>query len=344
MNTTKYALEEWEKLYNLMDDISELKPWEWMDESDLFGVKNPHRDEIGFISVMGQLGEHYAIGVYMGEKGLDGFWFMQENGPELSPEVLLQVPQLQASFEDRDYLSSPDREIIRKLGRIYRGQSAWPLFRSYRPGFMPWHLEDDERKFMLHLLEQTLDVAPRYRDNPDLLDSLDFDEYLVRIPSSKSGKTGWHDHRMEIVPNWPSPDSAELKPETIKRWNILPPGSGSIEVDVFIYPSAIQDKNQRPYFPHVLLMVEATNGLVVSNDLLTPLPSQEAMWESVAQKVVDGLIKLKIRPHRLQVSSELLEHLLVPVLKDINVKVEYRKNLPGIKEARESLLNFAGGK
>ena len=41
------------------------------------------------------------------------------------------------SFEDRDALQEEDLAVIRGLGLSFRGRQAWPLFRSYRPGYLP---------------------------------------------------------------------------------------------------------------------------------------------------------------------------------------------------------------
>ena len=56
--------EESKKLYEMADRLKELAPWEWMDESQIFGVKNPETGEIGFVSIMGMAGEHFAVSVY----------------------------------------------------------------------------------------------------------------------------------------------------------------------------------------------------------------------------------------------------------------------------------------
>ena len=58
--------------------------------------------------------------------------------------MFLGVPQLQASFEDRSELHDKDRQVIKDLGLKFRGRQTWPLFRSYRAGFVPWHLDADE--------------------------------------------------------------------------------------------------------------------------------------------------------------------------------------------------------
>lgn len=72
MNGT--ALEVWSRLYQAAIRVKELAPWEWMQETDVFAVQRSGTDELGFVSVIGLLGEHYAVAVYRGTEGLYGFW------------------------------------------------------------------------------------------------------------------------------------------------------------------------------------------------------------------------------------------------------------------------------
>jgi len=147
------SLEQWKRLYELMGKIRELAPWEYMYEHNIFGVQFPEKGNLGFVSVMGNLGEHFAVAVYMGKKGFEGFLNMQRMGYRLAPDIVLQVPQLQASFEDREMITPEDRKIIKQLGLKFRGEKAWPQFRSYRPGCFPWYLEKEEAQLLIHGLE-----------------------------------------------------------------------------------------------------------------------------------------------------------------------------------------------
>ena len=65
-----------------------------MHEDDILGVQIPGTGEFGFVSVMGNLGEHFAVAICEGQKGLSGFWDMQEMGKQLTPEFVLQIPQM----------------------------------------------------------------------------------------------------------------------------------------------------------------------------------------------------------------------------------------------------------
>lgn len=173
---------EWRELYDAAARVKELAPWEWMTEADVFGVQNPETGEPGFVSVMVMLGEHYAVSLYLDSEGIHGFLDLQMMGPFADPEGLLQIPQLQASFEDREQLDKRDRAVIKELGLKFRGRNAWPMFRSYRPSFFPWFLETWEVRFLSCALDQLADVVPRFGENSSLLEPSGGDRYLLRAP------------------------------------------------------------------------------------------------------------------------------------------------------------------
>src|SRR5207237_10146788 len=125
--------------YDLAVQVRELAPWEWMMESDVFGVEMPETRETIFVSVMGALGKYFAVAVYPHADAVRAFWAL-ENDDEAQPERILEISQIHASFEDARHLESEDRRVLKRLGLSFRGKS-WPIFRSYSPGFAPWFLE-----------------------------------------------------------------------------------------------------------------------------------------------------------------------------------------------------------
>jgi hypothetical protein len=337
------ANEQWRRLYEAAVGVKELAPWEWMTETDVFGVRDPETEEIGFVSVMGMLGEHFGVSLYPNPRALYDFWALEETGPEINPDALLEIPQFQVSFEDRDQLENRDRKVSKELGFKFRGRKEWPMFRSYRPGFFPWFLEAEEARSLAEALDQLLEVAPRVREDRSLL-TPDDESYLVRVAHQKSGTRVWEDTVMEVPPPEPVSIQIEMDPAALESLESLPQSSHEFEMDLFMFPTPIQgEKGARPVFPYMLLTVDAESGMVLGTELLEPVPSLEAMWGSVPLAVARQLSGLGLRPEQITVGSELLFGLLRPLAESSRFELERSPFLPALHEAREALFEAFGG-
>lgn len=336
--------DEWRRLYAAAARVKSLAPWDWMEEMDVFGVQSPETGEMGFVSVMGLLGEHFAVAVYLGAKGLHGFLDLEADHLEASPYSLFEIPQLQASFEDRDALEKEDREVIKSLGLKFRGGSAWPMFRSIRPGFHPWFVEGWEARLLTCAIEQTLDVAPRFQEDPDLLDT-PAGEFLVRIPVKAEVGVGWEDRVVAVPSPERAPVEAVVDDLTRKRLEGLPRGDQKLEMDVFMLPEACQEGKGRPFFPYCLMVVDSRSGMILFHDMVPPLPSLEDMWHAVPIKIADCLAKIGVIPAEVRVCSAEVFDLLKPLSGVFGFKLKRVKGLKALGAAREILTDFmmAGG-
>lgn len=333
------TLDAWRRLYEAMNRIKEMAPWEWMEETDIFGVQSQEGDEPGFVSVMGMAGEHFAVAVYLGARGLYGFWDLQDLGPSISPETMLEVPQLQASFENRDYLQKEDRQVINDLGLKFRGQQAWPMFRSYRPGFYPWFLEAEEARLLIDALEQTLDVAPRLKGNPSLLVPPGDETYFVRAMGRKGD---WEDRAVQVPMPEPPTLAMQMDMEALDELNGLPLSQYGVEVDFFMMPTPVQErKDDRPAFPYLLLVV-GEDDYVLGSEMLIPSPTLEAMWEQIPMTLVQQLAQAGVLPQNVRVRSDLLLQLIRPLADELSFYLKQSKRLPHLDAAREFMSGYMG--
>ncbi len=339
---TEPDIREWRRLYEASVRVKEISPWKWMTEADVFGVQNPETGELGFVSVMGMLGEHYAVSLYLGSEGIHGFLSLQELGPFADPEDLIQIPQLQASLEDREQLEKRDREVIKELGLKFRGRNAWPWFRSYRTSFFPWFLESGEASFLTVALEQLADVAPRFREDSSLLEPFDGEGYLLRAPRREGEMLLWEDASTGIPPLDAPPIEVEMEVSKLEALGRLPRSGVRLEVDFFMIPAPVQDEGDRPYFPHMLLTVDTVSGMILGSELLKPFPSQESMWGSVPEGLADQLSGVGLLPEKVSVDSDLLFQLLEPLASEAGFALELSPSLPGLDAVREDLLQAFG--
>lgn len=332
------TLDDWRTLYDLMAQIKELAPWDWMEELDIFGVQIPETGELGFVSVMGTMGEHFAIAVYQGAKGLGGFWNMQAQGPKLKPEIVLQVPQLQASFEDRDLIAKEDRDVMKTLGLKYRGSNAWPQFRSYRPGCYPWFIEKQEAGMLICALEQVLQVTPLFKKNPNLFKPTNTPhDYLVRVKNN----SGWEDSVKHITFREEKTFDILMNDEALEHLRTLMPGKLTLEIDLYMMDEPVQEKrNERPFFPFMFMMAEPESGMIVGVDMLTPLPSLESMWSEIPAMVVEKLANDLLPPREILVKDDMLYLLLQPVAQELGFSLKKQSSLKTINRAKRELQRF----
>lgn len=332
------TIEMWQRLYDLAERIRDLRPWTEMVESEIFGVGDPESDQVGFVSIMGQRGEHLSVAVYKGAPGLAGFCRMLEDESS-GPEEILDTPHLQVSFEDSTLVASEDRRVMSALGRRYRGRQAWPLFRSYRPGYLPWLIDADEARLLEVVLGQVLEFAPRVIEGEiDIVHDLSFGtplQWLVRRARREADGLVWESVWEEVdLPerDWIAPEIDEV---TLARMARFPVRDIVIEVTFEPAPFVVHEPGQRPYAPRTLLVVDAASGFVLGHDVAMPETPIELAVAGTAQQVADILARYEVLPRALCVRRAVLADVLYDGFAPIDLDVHLVDALPATQEAMD---------
>ncbi len=329
-------LDDWRRVYEAAGRVQAMEPWRFMEEIDIFGVQDPASDRFAFASVMGMLGEHFAIAVYIGAEGLYAFWDIQETDLNACPEGVIEPRQLQLSFEDRALLTERDHEWIKKLGLRFRGRNSWPMFRSYRPAFVPSHLDASELRLLNVVLDQILEVAPRFEADPGLFDTADPETYFLRVPTRRGDGIEWKDAHTKIRP----PDrNVRIAPydEVLKACRGLKAAEEDVELDVFWLPTAIHE-GSRPFYPYTLLVVGAESGAVVGFRMLKVESSFEDMWGEVPRNLLELFVETKRVPRTIYVRSPRVDRLVAPLGREIRTTITLVDELPGVDTAKDALI------
>jgi len=337
------SLQEWADLFDAAIAFKQLKCWEWMDDSHVFGVQNPETSEIGYCCVMGQLGEVLALNVYPGSSGLASYRQMHELARHGSPESALGHHALlntqrcfMASYEDRSELHEKDLRLIRSLGLKFRGKKAWPMFQSYRPGYLPWFLTPPEGRFLTVALQQAIQVAEQTRVNPLLLGALHDEHKKVLVRKLEAGiwKDVW-----EYLPEYEMPPIVpiinDLRLAQLKKANF--PRKGTWTTDCIALPMPIQE-GTRPYFPYGFPVLNS-EGILLGMDLLKPGEIESALPHTF----MDLLEKVKCLPQSLLVGSEQALALLEPIARPLNVPIQRVESLPALECFLQGMEEFLGG-
>lgn len=335
--------EEWRRLYDAALAFRDAAPWDWMTEDDLFGIHDPETGVTYYACIMGRLGELRALALYEGTEGLAGYWQIRLGPPDDPLEALALQRCLMASFEDREALDSLDRDVMKHLGVKVRGRGAWPLFRSYLPGYAPWFVTGPQARSLAAGLEQALLVARRSQEDPNLLsppespDSL----YFVRLPAEEGE---WRDARerpaplsaSEVVVAEVSVDLGRLQ----RLQETLPKTRGVLEMDYFLSPAGVRGEDGgRPFFPAVILAVDQKSGMI-----LTTHPSEPgAVAQNLGEQFLMVVENLQMLPAQVQVSREDVQAFLEPFAAPLGVRVVRARRLKALEAAREEMAMFLGG-
>jgi hypothetical protein len=348
-------------LCNLAAEIKALSPWQWMQETDVFGVEDPETGEIGFVSVMGNVGEYEAVAVYPGAEGIYGFLDFQTD-PSASPDRLLEIPQVQVSFSESKFLEKRDRELLKSSGLKFT--RLRPLFRSYRPGFLPWFITLNEARLLIHALSQTLEMTKRFASEPVIFPTdgdAETELFLVRVPrkenasrkedtshregtefptpSSSSGLV-WEDQIKRISRPARPPIETSIEWVLLRDLKSIPLSATQLEADLFIGPGRIGKPQERPLALYMLMLADRHSGYIVGFEALTAEHSLKTMYAGVPEKVARLLWQGKVLPKQIIVRSDLLLELLAPLEKELKLQLRQANELPAIEEAAAAMAQF----
>ena len=334
------SLQEWRSLYRAALEFRDIESWNWMLDSDVFGVQNPETSEIGYCCVMGKAGQMFGMAVYLGTEGLYTYLMMQSGEmPTYIIDALMLQKCLMVSYEDREVLQKRDLEVIKRLGLKLRGRNSWPLFRSYLPGYHPWYLTKDETRYLTLALEQAREVALRFRENPDMLISPKKGYYFVRVAEKKRGGLEWKDQWLKPQPlkeeKAPPEPVDEIRLHKLKK---ISSPEGVWEMDFFYHPVGVQEKGGRPYYPYVILCSDHYSGFIINVHLAKPWEYRSVFPE----QFIRVMETLKALPGEVLVAKEELFDLLEPITSRLGINLRLVERLAAVESARASMYQLFG--
>jgi hypothetical protein len=335
------ALDTWRRLYELATAVRAMEPWQWMEETDIFGVKDAGNEDALFVSVMGFLGEYHAVAVYPGARAVNEFWHMQE-APDRDAvaDTLSAMHYVHAAFGKKSGLEPEEKRRIAELGLTFKGATGWPRFLSFRPGWFPWVVDAREARWLVVALEQLLDVAPRVQKDRRLLGRGGPDHrYLTRVRPADRPQAGWEDTHEPCQP--PATTVHVTVPNTqLDALRAMKPDGATVELDVFPSYMPVRERDERPRLPFMMLAVESTSGFVLGFELLMVEGAIEDMWAQVPAKFLEVMNRNRIRPAAVAMRTPRLFTVMEGMCKDLQIEIRPDPELAALSDARQSLMAF----
>jgi hypothetical protein len=338
----RHSDQEAQELLELAIRVKQLAPWQWMEETDLVGIESPETGEIGFISVMGSVGEYEAVALYLDAEGFYGFLDFVED-ETATADRLLETPHLQAAFSERKYLEKWDRDLIRQLGMKVARSQASPIFRSYRPGYLPWFVTLPEARFLIHALSQIIGIATRLRDGVQPFNPtgrIDQGGYLMRVSRKAESGLIWEDQVWQIPRPKAEPVRALVDSVVFEQLKRIPQSQHQLEADFLLAPGRIGAPGERPLAPYMLMVADSESRFILGCDVMAAGTSLAATRASLPNCFAKILLQNRISPRRVVVRSEWLRNLLKTLTQSLNIELIQSGDLPSIDEAASSMREW----
>lgn len=170
----------------------EIELWKTLRDSDLFAVRLS-TGEIGYCSVMGNAGEHFALGLYIGDSGFSTYLktISMANMEAIEMhEASIAFDCINCDFANANDMTPQNKKIIKAYvtshGVKVRRPKGWPDIVRYSPYKMPWGItKEEDAQAITEALEASAHVA-------EMLETHGFEELGFELcstyPTEKGGK------------------------------------------------------------------------------------------------------------------------------------------------------------
>lgn len=339
-----------ERLYSLAFAVRKTKLWKTLYDNELFAVSMSN-GEIGYCSVMGALGEHLALALYIGSEGLDSYRLFQEaNYMEMNvlktQEFMLSQVCLQCSFESKEELSSKELDAVRKYAAKYqialRGANAFPQFMRYQAAHYPWPVSREvDEELVSEMLEAALEVSAKLKEEKKI--ELGFSEgpaYDRSVPLLAPVGDGFKWSLHPLPPKQPvSYPMPVLRDELLMMRLKKTKRSSSWACDVVMTPEPVAPEDgSAPVFPYMLLVANCETGLVLPTDVVTNYEDgADALVRAVGNRMLEEGI-----PKCICVVDDRTYALLKNIAGALKIKVVRQRENSLLDALEEDLLHYCG--
>ena len=326
-----------QRLYRLASELYGHRPWDLLDEEELVLVKNAAMGETIYGSVMGAIGEVFAIQAYIGDESYRLFRAVEADEISDHLEFFGGLHSISVEFVPMSELEPQDQRLLVALGHPLHGKKAAPIFRAIRPGYQPWFVTEEEASALVECLSALLLICSIVSGNEeiDYWGREDWYPLVERV----GGEEPTFQYAVGLVhapvPAMPSLDPASLSDAQLQqiRGRDYPVG-GVIELDSFFSGGAIGERHERKFWTRTAMAVDAKTGIVFPPEVFPPdVPVGNALLGALTKAIQTT----RSLPREIKVQSRRYKDCLTPVAQILGCQIKTASRLPALAEARDSL-------
>jgi hypothetical protein len=217
---------------------------------------------------MGALGEVLSMHAYIGAEGLRQFRKMETEEIADPGEFFATTHCVYVEFVPRSELQRQDRELLVALGHPQGKGLASPIFRTMRPGFLPWFVTEDEARTLAECIRGVTVICAAVASQ----ESMKFWERAGIYPMAtrvEGPEPRYHIEMFQaILPPEPPVAPARLAEETLSTVRGQDYAvRGVMELDLTYSGAAIGKKGERNSCAAIAMAVDAESGMVLAPEV-----------------------------------------------------------------------------
>jgi hypothetical protein len=333
---TEIPAAEWRKLIPATLLFSNEAPWEWVQDTQVFGVIDPQTSQKIYCSVMGQSGEMRAVALYPGKEGWKSYLQLGSEDLDADPsELVYHQSCVVISFETPQNAERDDLALLQSVGISSDSMTLIPSFRSYRPGYLPQSPDLEEVKMMQLVVPQAFALLAELQGASVELPEEGLNENGEMLFRSQDAGENWRTEWVKPDPTVDfSPPVLTLDQTEIHRAAQLPQKEAIWLLDNFHLPHPAMNEAEVAFFPHAFvffdLEVQEFRGIA----LLEP----EDFPDLLCGMLVEMLDQQEIRPTQMVVSKRNNLILMRPFCQSLGITLHLQEDLDIRDALKEALL------
>lgn len=321
----------WRDLYRLATTLARMEPWEWMPNGIGFALRMKPGSEATRVMAVMKMPNRFPV-ITMLDDWRCAYLLSRAGGDALFYDPV-NISQTNVLFSPESILEPVDRSVMSALG-IEPAKEGNPFFRTLRDGHLPRPLSRAEAEEFRDALNQTLGIALRSEENPDMLDARRSGGILARV---RDASGAWSDIRVEPPP--PPPPTLFQKPaeNKIEALRGATKNLGVLQAAMRLTKIVVSSA-QTGQCPSYHFLMTAPDGHVFISALIVPGNGIMMMWRSIVDIFIDSCMKIGAFPSEIQVADPRLQAVLHPLTELVHFRLTRVEKLEAVDRVAESAL------
>jgi hypothetical protein len=278
---------------------------------------------------------------YIGTEGLRQFRKLEAEAISDPGEFIASTHCVYVEFVRKADLLRQDRELLAALGHPQGRGLASPIFRTMRPGFLPWFVTEEEARTLAECIRAVIVVCAAVTSQ----EAVKFWELADTYPMVTRVEGTEPRYHVEMFHSVLPPESPVV-PVRLAEEKLLAVRAqdysvrGVMELDITYSGAAIGKKGERNACASIAIAVDAQTGMVLAPEVTD---SSVAAGDTLAKVFLKAIQTTHTLPKEVRVRSQNLKECLAPLMESFGVTIRVASRLAASDEARSHLLGFLGG-